>query len=137
MRRSAWMPGAASVSAAGTAASRAGVSWATATEAVPTESRAAETAAADISFRRREGEVRKGLPFVAVLRAARSGGRIASSVKRRGGEPGGRGPARRGGATPSGVAVGELWGDGKEKEGEGGTRGNPDSAQKAPPAVGG
>ncbi|GAA4017624.1 hypothetical protein GCM10022232_71470 [Streptomyces plumbiresistens] len=55
-------------------------------------SRAAETAAADISFRLEEREVRKGLPFVAVLRAARSGGRIASAMKRRGVKPGGMKP---------------------------------------------
>ncbi|GLW50787.1 hypothetical protein Stsp02_64480 [Streptomyces sp. NBRC 14336] len=70
----------------------------------------AETAATDISLRRTEGEVRKGMPFVAGLRAASERRSVASSSKRRGAnrEPKSVAlrPARRGGDRP---LRGYLW----------------------------
>ncbi|GAA0663994.1 hypothetical protein GCM10009535_49580 [Streptomyces thermocarboxydovorans] len=115
MSRSAGVPGAASVSAAGTAGS--GTSWATATWELAII-RAAERAATDIEVRLSEafvGEVRKGVPFVPdsgqrswgegsirfVLEAAGVDRRAASA-----------GQARA--ACPAGLPVGRLRRDDRQ-----------------------
>src|ERR1051325_6540503 len=111
MRRAAGVPGAASVWAAGTAEPGETVSWAATAEAVEAAvSRAAESAAADISFRLRAGDVRKGVPFGAG--SGQRGAAVDSLRCRSGGgcveEQRGR-PARRGRRPRRGLPVGRLW----------------------------
>src|SRR5688500_6059057 len=96
MSRSAGVPGAASVRAAGTAGASEGASWATATWADAVVSRATERAATDISFRLGEeprgeldevgkgGACRAGTPGSAECGEVESIRFVVSSSKQRG-----------------------------------------------------